>query len=384
VLALIVFIASGCVGTRLGVSWPAIRVIDDTQNILLAYNDQMLIVEPISGELIPLVDAQGDPRTDSDGNPRYWQLRAGDQGLAGGQFFGSPLLLDDDRLLAADHTNNKLVEVDLNAARIDNPTGRPTEGKVLADLVSDGERVFLPFETHDLQALDLETFELEWSFDTEDNGVWSPPLLHDGVLYFAAMDQGLYAVDPETGEQRWRFDLTGAGASTPALYNETLYAGSFNRKVFAVSLDGEQIADYDTENWVWGAPVVADDVVYVADVGGFVYALDAADLSEIWKIQTASTRGFRPAPLVTEDYVIVASREGYVYWLNRADGAEVYRREVNAEILSDILLVTPTISVNGEDVPQPTVVVSTVALDRLLLAFDLIDASPKWTYPKSG
>lgn len=377
VLLIIVLTASGCVGTRLGVSWPGLKLIGDRQQILVSFEDFMVLVDPISGQNTQLIGLEGQPRVDAQGNPRVWDLRPGDQGVGGAQFFGQPLLLDEDTLLAADHANNRLIEIDLPAARIDNPTGISVSGKVVAGLVSDGERVFLPYDVRDLQALELDTRAVAWTFQTA-NGIWETPLLHDGVLYFTSIDNHLYAVDAETGAERWRVDLGGAAANTPTLHNDRLYVGSFAGKVFSVSLDGQVLAEYETENWVWGAPVVYDDIVYAADLAGFVYALRADDLSEIWKVRINSGRqGIRPSPLVTENFVIVASREGRVKWLNRADGQLVIEREVQAEILSDILLITPNETL---DIPEPLVIVSSVARDKLLVAFSLNQGLQQWTY----
>src|SRR5690606_37055927 len=102
------------------------------------------------------------------------------------------------------------------------------------------------------------------------------------------------------------------------------------------------------------------------------------------KVRIESPRGIGPAPLVTDEFVVVGTRDGYVVWLNRENGQEVFKQEVQAEILSDILLVTPVVTVGERQIEQPTVIVSTVAMDRLLIAFDLNDSSRKWSYPKSG
>lgn len=382
-LIFITLTVSGCYN-RTGVGWAGLTVIGEEQNILVTYDDLMVMVDPVTGDPVPLFDSEGEPRTDTQGNPRVWRLSAGEQQLAGGKFFGSPVQIDEDTLLVADHTNSKLVEIELSAARIEDPSGTTTKGKVISDLISDGTHIFIPYEAQDLQALDLNTMDVEWTFDTDNNGVWSAPLLHEGTLYVASMDQHLYAIDAATGEQNWKFNLEGAGASTPVLYNDVLYVGSFARKVFAVSLSGEKLAEYTTENWVWGAPTVLDGVVYVADLSAYVYALNAEDLSETWKVKIDGAKGIGPAPLVTEEFVVVATREGHVVWLNGDNGEEIYRQEVQAEILSDILLVTPVITVNEREIEQPTVIISTVATDRLLIAFDLNDSSRKWSYPKSG
>ena len=88
--------------------------------------------------------------------------------------------------------------------------------------------------------------------------------------------------------------------------------------------------------------------------------------------------GIRAEPLVTDDRVIVATRDGVVYWLNRTDGSEVFNRNVEVEILTDLLLIEPS---PGSSLQEPIVVVTTVDPGRLLFAFTLGSGQRLWTYP---
>ena len=120
-------------------------------------------------------------------------------------------------------------------------------------------------------------------------------------------------------------------------------------------------------------------MLYVTDLGGYVYALNISDgFKEIWKTQ-AATKGIRPAPLVTDDSIIVGSRDGFVYWLERASGAPRFKVEVGAEILSDMLIVHPT---EALDLPEPLIIVSTVDSNRLVVALPLDGGESVWKYPR--
>jgi len=132
------------------------------------------------------------------------------------------------------------------------------------------------------------------------------------------------------------------------------------------------VAQYDTEDWIWNTPVLMDDVLYVTDMAGFVYALDATnDLKELWKTDTQS-EGIRPSPLIVDDLVIVASRDGNVYWLAREDGSIKFSKEVGEEILSEPIL--------AERSTGTLILVSTVKDNKLLVAFEL-DGGEPWVYP---
>jgi outer membrane protein assembly factor BamB len=382
-LLLVIAAASGCVGVRTGVSWADLSLVGEAQNILVAYNDRLLLVDPADGELVQLRDAEGRVRNDEDGRPLRWELN-GDE--TGSQFFSAPIFVADDEVRAVDYSG-RVFEINFDAARIDDPDFFDLEGQVLADQRLVDNVLLVPFMERDLVAYDRDTLAVLWRFETE-RGIWSQPLVMDDVVYFTSMDHHFYAADLETGEEIWRVDLTGALASTP-LYDpesERFYVGSFNRRLFAVSMNGQIVDEYRSEDWIWSTPVLVDDVLYFTDLSGHVYALNAADFSQVWKVRP-SEDGIRPSPLVAEDTVVVASRGGRIYWLDRETGATRTTGEENAplvravgeEILSDILLIEPN---ETNELSEPLVIVSTVNNGRLLIAFTLENGVELWRYPR--
>ncbi len=64
-----------------------------------------------------------------------------------------------------------------------------------------------------LNALDFETGELEWSFDSNSDFLTSPTVA-DLLVYFGDVDGAVIAVDLITGVERWRFQ-TDLGQSAP-------------------------------------------------------------------------------------------------------------------------------------------------------------------------
>lgn len=376
-LLLTLFVTSGCITPRIGVNWAAVSTATDSPNIVLAYNFEVLQVDPRSGNLAELVNADGETRFDPQtGQARRWIVNG--QTAENAQFFSAPLTLAAETLLLPEYTG-RLVEVETATARIINPNKGVLAGRVLTTPTRDDERLYFALETG-VEALNAQTLEQEWFVPTQ-NGVWATPTLHEGVVYFTSMDHYLYAIDAVTGDTLWKRDLGGAAASSPLVSTEgdstVLYVGTFARKLVKFDLEGRVMNEYTTVDWVWSTPVLFDGTLYAADLAGYVYALNPADLSEIWKVQ-ATSRGIRPSPLVTGDYVIVAARDGLVKWLNRQDGATVYERNAEAEVLSELLLIEPSDALN---LPQPLVIVSTVAPNRLLIAYTLNEAGQQWVYP---
>jgi outer membrane protein assembly factor BamB len=384
---ILILTATACVSRRSGVSWADMSVIGEENLILVSYNDFMALVNPANGNQITLGMVNDQLRNNSEEAAQNWEI-AGEDLKA--QFFASPYWLDDERMLILDYSGYlRMVNyrygcmtVQTGACVTDNPMASEVAGKSMTDMVVDDGKVFIAMSEHDLAAYDLETFNELWVFETE-RGLWAAPVIVDGVIYTAGMDHQLYAVDAQYGQELWSKDLGGALASSPLYYDgdgnaddARLYVGSFGRKVFELNMNGEVLAEYETENWVWSTPVLFDDILYVTDLSGHVHALDTQNgLSLIWKVDTGE-EGIRPSPLVTDQYVIVATQGGIIYWLDRATGTSQVQHDLEAEILSELLMVDVT--VNEEVVTL--LIVSTVKADKTLVAFTLDGGGQRWIY----
>ncbi|MDE2855565.1 MAG: PQQ-binding-like beta-propeller repeat protein [Chloroflexota bacterium] len=377
-LILIALVLTGCVGARMGVSWPAVGLIDynGEQNIALAYNNNVAILSPVNGAPLRLINPlNGRAILDSENNPRNWVL----QGSAnnGAQFYALPIVLDEETVLVAANSGN-LLRVD--SVLLEATRSIQLEDKIVANVLVVDDILYVPYQNGGLSARSMEDYREIWRFHTEE-GVWTQPLLVGEMLIVASIDHHVYALDRSSGQLIWSLDLGGSVASTPLLANDRLYVGSFNKMFFELSLDGRILSTYSTQNWVWGSPAIDErGVVYVADLSGYVHALDSErNLQEIWSSQIAE-RGIRSGPVVYQDRVIVASRDGKVYWLDRRDGALINAREIDnrPELLGDMLMLEPSESL---DIDAPLLIVTSVDEGRLLIAFEL-DGRQTWVYPR--
>lgn len=377
-LLLALLAGSGCVGARMGVSWPAVGLVmvDGEAKISLAYNNDVAIISPVNGAPLRLINPlSGEAMRDSENNPRGWILRGTDN--EGAQFHSLPVVVDDETMIVAAN-NARLLKID--SVLVEATRSIPLADKVVASLLMADGVIYIPYQNGGLSALSLEDYREIWRFPTEE-GIWATPLLAGDLIIVASIDHHLYALERGSGHLRWALDLGGAAASTPLLAHDRLYVGSFNKSFYEISLDGRILSHYETENWVWGTPAMDENgIVYVADLSGYVHALDSErGLAQLWSSQVAE-RGIRSGPIVHNDRVIVASRDGKVYWLDRRDGVPVNVREVEErpELLGDMLLLQPSESL---DIDEPLLIVTSVHDGRLLIAFE-VDGRQAWVYPR--
>jgi outer membrane protein assembly factor BamB len=219
--------------------------------------------------------------------------------------------------------------------RFDGAEGEYVEGGAL------GEDTFVIGNSDgSVYALDLETGDLRWSFET-GHRVWATPLIVGDTVYVGSMDRHLYALNISDGEIVWDFETKGAFASQPVLEDGTLYIGAFDDKLYAIDAEtGEERWHFAGENWFWGGLTVHQDVLYAVDVDGNAYALDLNTGDPIWHQALLGPDdqavAVRAGPTLTEDYskLLVGSEDGLLFALDTADGSEVWNSAADGQVLT--------------------------------------------------
>ena len=99
---------------------------------------------------------------------------------------------------------------------------------------------------------------------------------HDsGLAVFGTRDGWLHASGAD-GTRAWEFRAGGAFPAAPAIDGDTVYAGSSDGRVYALSLaDGKQRWSYDAREEMGTRPVVAGGTVFVMSLQDTLFALDA-------------------------------------------------------------------------------------------------------------
>ncbi len=372
IVALLAIVATtACGPVHADPKWGAVSTLQDGSRILLAYEDRLTLVDAVDGKAVELTDSNGKVRLDEKGIPRIWEAKAADGPQT--RFYSAPVLLDPATLLAGSY-DSRFVKVDIPTATV---TGAgAVSGHIVASPLVEGNMVYVGLSENDFVAYKLDDMSEQWRVKTQ-YGVWSVPVIVGNTLYFSSTDHFLYAVNKADGSLIWKTDLQGAITGTPAYNNGHLYVGSFARKLFDVdATTGSIVKEFATKDWVWSGPTLVDGTLYFTDQAGWVYALKADDLSQVWATQ-ASQKAIPPAPAVTDKYVIVGSRDQNVYWLDRNSGKVLDNKATAGEILSEIVVINPGPTVK---VTEPIVVVSSSANQELLVAFTVERGQRLWAY----
>ena len=165
-----------------------------------------------------------------------------------------------------------------------------------------------------------------------DNSGSAPALAPDGTLYAGTFDGTLAAVS-STGELKWRFKTGCEIQSSPAIGDDgTLYVGSRDWHLYALTPAGKLKWKFATDGWVDSSPAIAaDGTIYFGSWDKTFYSLNP-DGSLKWKFKTDGIVDSSPA-IAADGTIYFGSHDRKLYAL-KPDGTVRWKFETGGEIVS--------------------------------------------------
>jgi outer membrane protein assembly factor BamB/subtilisin family serine protease len=149
------------------------------------------------------------------------------------------------------------------------------------------------------------TLKWKWRAATTTSITSSPALAPDGTIYFAAYDKNLYALRSD-GTLRWSFAAAEqVRASSPAVGADgTIYFGDYDFQLYAVNPDGTLKRTYATGQVVRSSPLLFNNRLYAGSNDGKLYAIDigqgpAASAWPMYRQNAARVSRTVAAPTIT-------------------------------------------------------------------------------------
>ncbi|QOV47249.1 PQQ-binding-like beta-propeller repeat protein [Streptomyces chromofuscus] len=205
------------------------------------------------------------------------------------------------------------------------------------------------------------------------------PALHDGTVY-VWQDARLRALDARTGDERWSYPI-GDAASCGGVPVRVAPASdgyvyvTAGTRVLAVDVAGGHVRWHFEAPAVFlspptfvPGPAVTGGGVYLADYLGTVYALDATDGRDRWRIATEARTSVEPV-LVAAGHVHVGSGTG-LYTLDAVTGTPKWRFQAGGDIVG-----TPSVA-EGR--------IHFGATDHLLYTLKADDGRLRWKLATGG
>ena len=164
------------------------------------------------------------------------------------------------------------------------------------------------------------------------------PARYASRLLVGSADYTMHAI-ADNGTRIWKFKTGGRIYSSPTPYENEVYFGSDDGRLYKVDVDsGILIWEFKTGDRVRSSPAVDGKCVYAASWDGFLYAVDLVSGVMAWKAPVA--RFTRSSPAVRDGRVYIGDEEGAVHCLNASNGQPLWKAAIGGRI-SSCPVVTP-------------------------------------------
>ena len=276
-----------------------------------------------------------------------------------------------------------------------------TDGPIKSSVAVGDGKVFVASADSNVYALNLLDGKRLWTFPTS-GAIKAPPILLDGTVVVGSTDSHLYAINAETGAEKWKYPAAGqilgsANRLRIADGQTRIIFGSYDKKLHCVNAaDGKGLWTYETEDYINGAPAVADGKAFFGNCKGIVYVINIAkgalmrtievgapvvvspavvgrtsessveprayighynnevvcvDLSAgkiLWRYDEMDGPVFS-SPAVTDDYVVFGSQDEYVHCIDRKTGKRVWVFKTGGNVDSSPVVCGDKVVVGSDD-----------------------------------
>jgi outer membrane protein assembly factor BamB len=287
-------------------------------------------------------------------------------------YYANPVLTPDGQLLAGSAGH------DYELTCLDAATGQKkwafaaTDRWVASPLVV-GETVYGANNDGNLYVLKLGSGEKDWSLHISQE-LWGAPVTDGKLIFVTSLDHFIYAVDPQARKVAWKVDLGGSvpGSAVVSSDGKTLYVGSFAKKVFAVDIATASVRwTADSKDWVWSAPALGGDSLFVADISGNIYSLGVPNGKNAWP-DLKPDGPITGSPLVLADGGVVFATESGSLFAYDTSGVKLWDIAPGGKIYT-----SPVVS---GDADGSLVLVAPLSTDFLLAAVSRDGSKIVWKF----
>jgi len=187
------------------------------------------------------------------------------------------------------------------------------------------------------------------------SGIYSSPLVSNGLVYVTSSDNKLYAFSALTGKQQWEMatgNYVNKGSpiySSPSILNGVVYVGSNDGRVYAFNATkGQSVwVSLPTGSSVFSSPTVVNGILYIGSTDHKVYALDATNGKQLWAMPTGGE--VYSSPAVINNVVYIGSDDSKLYAFNATTGSVLWTSPILSHFDSSPTVVDGVVYIGGSD-----------------------------------
>jgi len=231
-----------------------------------------------------------------------------------------------------------------------------TSGWVRSSPTVDSNTVFVGNTSGRVHAIDTSTGQNQWKAHLPNGAIKASPTIDSDHVYACNNYGYVAALDRATGTEAWSVSIDGGYTlgglnSSPLLYQQTLYVGMHDGKLYAIDVaSGEMQWAFQTGSPIKTSPIAVDGKICIGS-GKDLYAISASDGREQWVV-TEPTDAVK-TPTEHDGTLYFGSEDATVYAVEGADGTvewandRYYQHESTPTVYEDSLYIGLARGPNG-------------------------------------
>jgi len=192
------------------------------------------------------------------------------------------------------------------------------------------------------------------------------PVVASGLVVFGSGDHNVYALDAKTGAVKWTGTTGYVFTAAPAVIGNTVVIGDQGGNIDGFDLQTGKALWSNAAGNIDVAAAAAGGTAYLVSEDRNVYALNAASGSQIWQYGMDDYASF--SPVLAGNLVIVANRAGQLLAIDAASGKRAWQTDLNGTPFSQPAFF-----------PAEHAVVLKIG-DHAIGAFDVATGKSLWVY----
>ncbi len=241
-----------------------------------------------------------------------------------------------------------------------------------------GDFVYAPALEGYLYCLERRTGNVVWKYRSIDStdedefaaGFKAAPLVAAGTVFAGDEDGFLHAIDATTGQRRWQFETGAEIAGGVAFWNDRLILASYDSFLYCLSLDGEELWNFQTRDRINCSPAIVDHFTFVAGCDSYLRVIDMQNGRETLAVDMHDY--LIASPAIVDDLLYVGSHGGVVSALNWRTGDVNWRYEGQRQM-----------SIRASAVATDDLIL-VGSHDKVMHAIDRRTGKSRWTFPTNA
>ncbi len=174
----------------------------------------------------------------------------------------------------------------------------------------------------------------EWVYPSETKSIGSivgTPVLFEDVLYVGSSDGKVYALSVTYGENKWDFDTGGKIWTAPTVSDGVVYVSNYAKQLYAIK-DGNELWHKDYSTAIASSPVVSGGKIFFGTFDNYLHAVNSSNGETMWTF--LGGKWFWAPPVVQNGIVYAGCLDKRVYAIEATTGKELWNFETDSSIVS--------------------------------------------------